>query len=98
MKDFIVSVNRNIDFLDNALENVTTGSVNYESFMEEIHALSPEVERSIETLEKNTQNRAELLLNTEIIINGALDGLEIILSATESSENIHKLINDLMIP
>jgi len=96
MKDFIVSVNRNIDFLDNALENVTTGSVNYKSFMEEIHALSPEVERSIETLEKNTQNRAELLLNTEIIINGALDGLENnFYQATESSENIHKLINDL---
>lgn len=96
MKDFIVTVNRNIDFLDNALDNLTTGSINYESFMKDMHALSPEVERSIATLEKNSKNRADLLLNTEIVINEALDGLEKnFYQATESSENIHKLIGDL---
>jgi putative membrane protein len=96
MKDSIISINRNMDVITNAIQGVNVNSDNLNEYLKSISNTMPAVQSGLESLSKSNSDNQKVLKSVQTSVNKAAENVDLNLNyAQTSNEKIKSLFDSL---
>lgn len=96
LKDAIIDLNRNMDFVQVGLESLQMNSDNLNQFLNDSSTMMPAVQNSLSAIQSSNFNKQAILVTSKEVMNNSIDGISTNLSyAQASNERINRLFKNL---
>ncbi|GKX68020.1 YhgE/Pip domain-containing protein [Inconstantimicrobium mannanitabidum] len=87
LKDSVIAVNNNMDFITSALQSLNTNSSNFGLFLSDIKATMPSVDTGLNSISEKNANNAAIIKSTQDMMNKSLDNISVNLNTAQSSND-----------
>ncbi len=96
LKDAIINLNRNMEFVQAGLESIQMNSDNLNEFLNDSNTFMPTVQNKLSAIENSNFNRQTMLVTSKEVMNNSIDSILTNLSYSQASnERINQLFKSL---